>query len=180
MEHYLAITTLNDFIFCPYSIYLHQIYDFNKEETYHDEYQSKGKRLHDFIDNNKDVESWKNAYVYSEKFGIYGKIDDYNPATKELIEYKSTIAIAFKGYYYQIWAQYLCMTEMGVKIEKMAFFDFKQNQKIEIPIPSQSDVEELLIHIKKVQRFDFNIEINVNPNKCKHCIYNNLCEKSTF
>ena len=127
MEHYLAITTLNDFIFCPYSIYLHQIYDFNNEETYHDEYQSKGKRLHDFIDNNKDVESWKNAYVYSEKLGIYGKIDDYNPATKELIEYKSTIAIAFKGYYYQIWAQYLCMTEMGVKIEKMAFFDVKTN-----------------------------------------------------
>lgn len=178
MEHLITITTLNDFVFCPYSIYLHQIYDLNKEDIYHDEYQSKGKRLHDFIENNKDETSWKHAYVYSDKLGIYGKIDDYNPLTKELIEYKSTVAVAYKGYYYQIWSQYLCLKEMGVIVYSLAFFDFKKNMKIEIPIPSQSDVEELINHIKKIKRFDFNSDLLINPNKCNHCIYNMLCEKS--
>ena len=26
MDDYIAISTLNDFIFCPYSIYLHNVY----------------------------------------------------------------------------------------------------------------------------------------------------------
>lgn len=26
MENYISISTLNDFIFCPYSIYLHNVY----------------------------------------------------------------------------------------------------------------------------------------------------------
>lgn len=178
MEQFLAITTLNDFIFCPYSIYLHQIYEKTDEDVYHSEYQSKGKRLHDFIDHNEDVESWKHAYVYSEKLGIYGKIDDYNPITKELIEYKSTVAIAFKGYYYQLWAQYLCLTEMKIEVKKLFFYDFKQKQKIKVPLPVQEQINELKSHIKAVQQFDFHSGIITNPNKCNHCIYNNLCEKS--
>lgn len=180
MENYLTITTLNDFIFCPYSIYLHQIYDANKEETYHSIDQSKGKRLHDFIDNNIEVKSWKNAFVYSEKWKIYGKIDDYNPKTKELIEYKSTVAIVFQGYYYQIWAQYLCLQEMEIEVEKLAFFDFKTQNKIELPLPTAQQITQLQNHIKKVQRFDFHTEIQINSNKCMRCIYNNLCEKSTL
>jgi len=180
MEHYLAITTLNDFIFCPYSIYLHQIYKKSNENVYHSKFQSKGKRLHNFIDNNQDKNSWKHAFVYSNKLKIYGKIDDYNPASKELIEYKSTIAIAFKGYYYQIWAQYLCLLEMNVTVKKIAFYDFNKQEKIPLEIPSEENIKELKNHILKVQFYNFNSPINVNPNKCKHCIYHNLCEKAIF
>lgn len=178
MENYIAITTLNDFIFCPYSIYLHEIYNLNKEETYHSSFQSKGKRLHGFIENNKDENDWKHAYVYSEKLSIYGKIDDYNPVTKELVEYKSTLSIAFQGYYYQIWAQYLCLLEMGIEVKKLAFFDFKSNQKIPIALPNINQINELKKHIKSVKEIDFHMEIKVNTNKCNHCIYSNLCEKT--
>ena len=148
MEHYLAITTLNDFIFCPYSIYLHQIYDFNKEEIYHSSFQSKGKRLHDFIEYNTDDKSWKHSFVYSDKMKIYGKIDDYDEENKELIEYKSTVAIAFQGYYYQIWAQYLCLSEMGIEVKKLAFFDFKTNKKIDLPMPMLTQILELKIILR--------------------------------
>ena len=178
MEHYLAITTLNDFIFCPYSIYLHEIYHHSKEETYHSGFQSKGKRLHDFIENNQDENDWKHAFVFSERLKIYGKIDEYEPQEKELTEYKSTISIAFQGYYYQLWSQYICLSEMGIEVLKLSFYDFKQNQKIPVSIPTDSQIIELENHIKKVQRFDFNTDINVNPNKCMRCIYQNLCEKS--
>lgn len=177
MEHFLPVTILNDFIFCPYSIYLHQIYDLNKEETYHSGFQSKGKRLHDFIENNTDDKSWKNAYVSSAKLGIYGKIDDYDASEKELIEYKSTVAIAFRGYYYQIWAQYYCLTEMGVEVRKLTFYDFRTKNKISVPLPTEDQLAELKQHIQKVKRFDFSSEIKVNPNKCQNCIYQNLCER---
>ena len=178
MEHYLAITTLNDFIFCPYSIYLHEIYHQNREEAYHSAFQSKGKRLHHFIENNQDENSWKNAFVYSEKLKIYGRIDDYNKRTKELIEYKSTVAIAFRGYYYQIWAQFLCLSEMGVEVVHLSFYDFRQDKKIPVTIPNDEQILELKNHIKKVQEFDFNTDLNPNPNKCKQCIYHHLCEKT--
>ena len=35
MEDYILISQLNDFIFCPYSIYLHNIYSETTEEIYH-------------------------------------------------------------------------------------------------------------------------------------------------
>ena len=34
MNEYIALSELNDFIFCPYSIYLHQVYWSTDEETY--------------------------------------------------------------------------------------------------------------------------------------------------
>ena len=34
MEDYISISTLNDFIFCPYSIYLHNVY-MEADETMH-------------------------------------------------------------------------------------------------------------------------------------------------
>src|SRR5690606_7798224 len=100
----------------------------NKEDIYHSFFQTKGKRLHDFIENNKDEKSWKNAFVASSKLGVYGRIDVYDAEEKELIEYKSVVAIAYKGYYYQIWAQYYCLLEMGIPVLKLAFYDFKEKK----------------------------------------------------
>ncbi len=34
-EDYISISTLNDFIFCPYSIYLHNVYMESDEGLYH-------------------------------------------------------------------------------------------------------------------------------------------------
>lgn len=179
MENFISITILNDFIFCPYSIYLHQIYSLNKEDIYHSFFQTKGKRLHDFIENNKDEKSWKNAFVASSKLGVYGRIDVYDAEEKELIEYKSVVAIAYKGYYYQIWAQYYCLLEMGVPVLKLAFYDFKVKKKISIPVPGEEQYKELKEFILKVKHFDFTAAVKVNPNKCNKCIYNNLCERKS-
>lgn len=35
MDNYISISTLNDFIFCPYSIYLHNVYMEADEGLYH-------------------------------------------------------------------------------------------------------------------------------------------------
>jgi len=53
MDDYISISTLNDFIFCPYSIYLHNVYMETDEGLYHATPQTRGKIAHETIDNKK-------------------------------------------------------------------------------------------------------------------------------
>lgn len=53
MEDYISISTLNDFIFCPYSIYLHNVYMEADEGLYHATPQTRGRIAHESIDNKK-------------------------------------------------------------------------------------------------------------------------------
>jgi CRISPR-associated exonuclease Cas4 len=43
METLLPITYLNDFVFCPHSIYLHQVFDNAEIEVYSAAPQQKGR-----------------------------------------------------------------------------------------------------------------------------------------
>ncbi len=49
-EDYISISTLNDFIFCPYSIYLHNVYMESDEGLYHATPQTRGRNAHETID----------------------------------------------------------------------------------------------------------------------------------
>ena len=51
MDNHIAITALNDFIFCPYSIYLHAVYMGSDEDIYKALPQIKGTIAHSGIDN---------------------------------------------------------------------------------------------------------------------------------
>jgi CRISPR-associated protein Cas4 len=53
MEDNIKISNLNDFIFCPRSIYFHNLYSQFDESMYHEKYQSKGKKAHKNIDKKK-------------------------------------------------------------------------------------------------------------------------------
>lgn len=46
MNDYISISTLNDFIFCPYSIDLHNVYSDTDEDVYHAVPQTRGKAAH--------------------------------------------------------------------------------------------------------------------------------------
>lgn len=50
MSDYIAISTLNDFIFCPYSIYLHNVYMETDEMVYHATPQTRGRSAHETVD----------------------------------------------------------------------------------------------------------------------------------
>ncbi len=178
MNNYIPITWLNDFIFCPYSVYLHQIYGKGQEEVYHTKKQAKGKRLHAFVEFDKNKETMTNAYVYSGELEIYGKIDTYDLDTGLLIEYKSKATRIYRGYYYQIWSQYYCLIEMGFEVKSLAFYDFKLAELINIEAPNKENYAELKNHIQYIKSFDFDRIQQVNINKCKNCIYINLCDKT--
>lgn len=184
METYMPITYLNDFVFCPYSIYLHQVFDNSKEEVYSAKPQQMGKAAHADIDHFDETEKdsapgmLKGIYVISDRLGVYGKIDTLYVNEKRLVESKYEIKTIYKGYYYQVWCHYFALKEMGYEIDKIQFYSIKDSTIIEVEIPTETDFEELRTHIRKIAWFDFDSEIYVNPEKCKRCIYASLCDKT--
>ena len=181
METFLPIPYLNDFVFCPYSIYLHQVFDNSSEIVYSAAPQQTGKSQHAAIDTLKSKDSSsiiKGAYVISNRLGIYGKIDTLHVNKYKLVESKYQIKTIYRGYYYQLWAQYFALTEMGYQIKELSFYSIRDKKTYPVPLPEQKEFDELRSHIRKIARFNFEADINVNPVKCQHCIYASLCDKT--
>jgi CRISPR-associated protein Cas4 len=105
MFDYIALSLLNDFIFCPYSIYLHNVYMGGSEELVHATPQIIGRAAHSAIDN-KTYSTRKDDIigisVFSEELGICGKIDIYKSREKSLIERKYKITTIYQGQIYQL------------------------------------------------------------------------------
>lgn len=183
METFLPISYLNDFVFCPYSIYLHQVFDNSNEVLYSASPQQTGKSAHTKIDSQKpspQKQILKGIYVISNQLGVYGKIDTFHVSKQKLVESKYQIKTIYKGYYYQLWAQYFALTEMGYVVSELCFYSIRDKKTHVVPIPKEPEFEELRNHIKKIARFDFDQPINVNPVKCQHCIYAALCDKTNI
>lgn len=180
MENYLIITHLNDFIFCPYSIYLHHIYEAHDTDVYYEEVQEKGLNSHKTIDTHSYSTS-KSYYsgipVYSSKYDLMGKIDLYKIDKKILIERKNRITTLYQGYIYQLYAQYFCMLEMGFEIEKICFYSVSSKKTFWIDLPNKSEIAKFETHLSNIRNFEPESFIQKNRNKCSNCIYYNLCDK---
>ena len=73
-ENPIVISNLNDFIFCPASIYFHSIDSDAEKLTFQDHYQLNGTAAHEKSDNGeysdrKDI--LQAISVYCEKYDIY-------------------------------------------------------------------------------------------------------------
>ena len=136
LEDLIFISTLNDFIFCPYSIYLHNVYTETDEDIYHAVPQTKGQAAHKGIDGKTSSTKKSDLLslpVSSEKLGVMGKIDIYRLTERWLIA---------------------------------------------VDIPNNDNKRELYDLIRQFRQFNPNEAITVNPNKCAHCIYCSLCDKT--
>lgn len=179
MEPYIQISKINDFIFCPKSLYFHSIYENFSEKAYHQSPQVKGKIKHESIDRGKYSTAKRylqGLEVYSEKYNLTGKIDIYDKEERALIERKNKIATIYDGYKYQLYAQYFCMEEMGYEVEKMFLYSMTDNKKYEIDLPKEAELEKFEKIIDEIK--DFNILNNnyeKNLAKCARCIYKELC-----
>lgn len=181
MDDYIPISFLNDYIFCPYSIYLHNVYMESDEDIYHAIPQVRGKIAHEATDRKtystrkKDIMALQ---VCSEELGIYGVIDLYKADQLMLIERKYQLKSIYRGQLYQLWAQYYCMIEMGYKIDKLAFYETSTNKLFPIARPGAQEKAELVDFIHSFKHYTLGQPITVNVNKCSHCIYCNLCDKT--
>ena len=178
----IALSTLNDFIFCPYSIYLHNVYMETDEDIFKTIVQLSGTNAHKATDSKKgssrscDILSLP---VCSNSLGLYGVIDLYRGNTATLIERKLRLNHIFRGQLYQLWGQYFCMLEMGYEVNAIAFYEISTNKMFPQQLPTQSERQEFINFLNKIRSYNpLSDNITINPNKCIHCIYCNLCDKT--
>lgn len=183
MESYIPISFLNDFIFCPRSIYFHQLYGRSSESLYHTTDQSEGKIAHKSIDTKTYTTSKKvlqTIEIYSHRFGLGGKIDTYDMDKKQLTERKKKITTIYDGYIYQLYAQYHCLVDMGYEVKTIRLYSIDDNKIYPVKLPQddpnrQKSFEELL---QKMKDFDLTKPFSINPNKCNRCVYRYMCDVS--
>lgn len=183
MEDYIHISTLNDFVFCPYSIYLQGVYMDTDEGQYKAAPQTQGKVAHQTTDRktaSNRSDDILSLPVYSEEYGLMGKIDVYKRKEKKLIERKYQLKQIYQGQIYQLWAQMLCLKEMGDEVESLAFFETSTNRMIPVPMPTEEDLQRFKGFLFSFRSYDPECTpIPINRYKCLHCVYCNLCYKTT-
>jgi len=178
---YVQISTLNDFIFCPYSIYLHGIYDQVDESLYHAAPQVRGSISHEATDSKKSStckDDLLSLPVFSDELGIMGKIDCFRVSEGHLIERKYQLKKIFRGQLYQIWAQYFCLKEMGYDVRQISFYEISTKKIFHVNLPGDVEFSELMLVIEKYNQYSPDNEIETNKNKCIHCIYCPMCDKT--
>jgi len=184
MEPYIPISFLNDFIFCPRSIYFHQLYGNYNTALYQQKPQLAGKAAHETID--EQTYSTRKAVlqgieIYCEQYKLCGKIDLFDIDTGKLSERKREIKVIYDGYVFQVYAHYYALTEMGYKVNSIVIHDLVHNKNYPITLPCdnpemQQKFEKL---VDDINRFDMNTtEFTPHREKCLNCIYSNLCDYS--
>ena len=68
MDDIIKISNINDFIFCPASIYFHNLYGNENKLMFQSKYQLNGTKAHETVDENK----------YSTKAEIITALDVYS------------------------------------------------------------------------------------------------------
>ena len=182
MELYLKITYLNDFIFCPMSIYYHELYGDLSERLYYNNALLDGKAVHEAIDN-RHYSTHKNILqgtdVYSDKYKLCGKIDLFDKEKMLLTERKKHIEKIYDGYLFQLYAQYFCLTEMGYKVNKIRFYSSDDNKVYNVKLPHDNPemLEKFNAINNKIQNFDIDSYVPISEEKCRNCIYNDFCDR---
>lgn len=159
MDSYIRISTLNDFVFCPKSIYFHELYGRYDERIYHEEVQQAGKLAHESIDEKRystEKKYLQSLPVYSDRYKLCGKIDIYNSETQTLIERKNKVEKVYDGYKYQLYAQYRCMREMGYEVKNLTIYSMKDNISYQIPLPTGAEQTKFERLIAKYREFNPN------------------------
>lgn len=183
MENPIAISTINDFIFCPASIYFHMVEGEAALLTYQSAAQLNGTAAHENSDagtysTKKDV--LQAISVFSEKYNLYGKIDTFDIGTGILTERKRKISNIYDGYIFQLYAQYFGLEELGYAVNELRLYSMIDNRVY--PIPKPGDSPEMLLKfeetLKDMQKFSLNSFKQSNLAKCQNCIYEPLCSCS--
>jgi len=178
MDDFIQISKLNDFIFCPYSVYLHSVYESFNQKTYHRTAQTVGKIAHEPVDSKTYTTSahiLQGVEVSSEIYGLIGKIDTFNVESGALVERKYKIKKIFDGYKYQLYAQMYCLREMGHVVKSLAIQSLSDNKRYKIPLPDNEEIAKFEKLIADMKNYKADSTADKNPIKCAQCIYKPLC-----
>lgn len=183
MEEIILISYLNDFIFCPISIYFHKLYGNLQRTLYQQSSQINGTAAHKAIDT-KSYSSKSTVLqgidVYTEKYGILGKIDVFDTKSGILTERKNKIVKIYDGYIFQLYAQYYALEEMGYNVKKLRLHSLQDNKTYTIASPKKDTKmdEKFKKLIKNMHKFSIDNFKQTNAKKCESCIYEPSCDRS--
>lgn len=178
----IPISLIGNYLYCPHSIYLHNVYMETDDSVYKAEHLYKGSAVHRAVDekrtdNRKEV--LQALPVYSERLGLVGKIDMFNAKTGELVERKTKVDRIYPRHIYQLWAQMFCLREMGYNVTKLSLYDYTSNKKHNVEIPSELEEQDFVSFLKGMRSYNpSNDEIEVSEQKCRYCIFTNMCDKT--
>ncbi len=182
-EDIIIISNLNDFVFCPASIYFHNLYGSMEKIMYQGEKQLNGSSVHYNVDNNK-YSSKKSIItsldVYTEKYNIVGKIDIFDVEKGILTERKKHINKIYDGYIFQVYAQYFALSEMGYKVKHIRIHSIDDNRSYKIKLPEEDFEMYQKFEAIVYDMHNFNLESfeQTNSDKCRNCIYEPMCDRS--
>lgn len=182
MDDAIIFSNLNDFIFCPASIYFHNLYGSRAVISYQTDKQINGTAAHRNIDENtysnrKDI--FTSLEVYSERYNIVGKIDMYNASTQTLTERKRQIKVIYDGYVFQLYAQYFGLLDQGYTVRHLRLHSMVDNKTYQVKLPEE---DETMLHnfeclIQNIKTFDLESFCQTNADKCRNCIYEPACDR---
>ncbi len=178
MDDYIQISKLNDFIFCPYSLYFHSVYEEFSQSVCHTSSQTRGKIVHQCFDKanySTAVKYLQGLEVYSEKYRLCGKIDLFDIEKGIIIERKNKINKIYDGYLYQLYAQYFCLSEMGYLVKGLALYSLLDNKKYKVDLPDDEARKKFEGLIDQIRTFSLNGFKQPGQAKCDNCIYRQLC-----
>lgn len=180
MDAYIQISKINDFLFCPRSLYFHAVFEDFSTDTYHDIPQMAGNVAHASIDEKRystDAHMMQGTEVISDAYGLVGKIDVFDSETGVLTERKRTVVRIYDGYRYQLYAQYLCLKEAGQCVKRMRIHSLTNNVMYEIPFFTETEHDAFCALLEKMRTADSETVLQgaVHENKCARCIYKSLC-----
>lgn len=183
MEEPILITWLNDFIFCPASIYYHNLYGDSDRISFQDSPQINGTASHNSVDRgtySTRTEILTGITVYCEQYGLIGKIDILNVKKGELVERKKRIVHLYDGYVFQLYGQLFALREMGYAVHRLVLRSMDDNRSYVIPLPEEDEVMlgKFQTVINCLHTMDFKDFCQKNAAKCLSCIYEPLCEYS--
>lgn len=181
-EGLINISHLNDFVFCPASIYFHALMKDINGILYASEKQMKGKNVHERIDKSKYSTSrdvMTSLDIYSQIYGLVGKIDIFDKKEKRIIERKKHISKIYDGQIYQLYAQYICLREMGYDVERIRIYSYDDNKSYDFLLSELSEqvIEGFYSTIGEIRNFDMENFIQNNKEKCNRCVYVDMCDR---
>lgn len=183
MEDPIPITWLNDFIFCPASIYYHNLYGSVASLSFQDTHQINGKHAHKTIDEgtySTRASILSGLSVYCERYGLTGKIDLFDAKTGELIERKKKIRTVFDGYVFQLYGQYFSLIEMGYTVKRITLRSLDDNKRYPVPLPEEDPgmLARFEATVFALRTTDLHTFQQTNALKCARCIYEPLCDSA--
>lgn len=180
MEETLSMTNINDFLFCPRSLYYGNIFRRSLgQDGYQQTPQKTGLAAHETIDEGtystrKGVQT--GVMVYCEKYGLLGRIDIYDGRTRTLTERKYSVSAVWEGFKMQLYAQYFALREMGFVVDELRIHSKKDNKNYSIPLPSERDIERFEEVLEQMRTFRLDSPFSPSIPKCRKCIYSELCD----